>query len=417
MKIALNFAKIALHPFVFFGLVLFPAVGLAAPAADLNAIQSHRLRILYNRVHETLSYRYEAAGKCVLATRSLDAARLRAALAPLLKAHGLAPTAEDVEDLLAAYRESEALGAKGSPCRKYVRAGDTKLSDREQKPFETAITIARGACFLEDAIRLPLIPLGGVPSSCPISADALIASLHPFCATKVAAALDGSMETNPCFAGDRLVTAGLESKKAADISAEVIADGFLSRIESMVSRAAGGSGVELLAAYPLLRNIRNFESRKRFLALLAFFYASPGSDAGYVDGFGDHFWRDSLKQGKGARESLVRYLEWKNRRDRFALVLGAVAGKKLRLRVNGHDFTAANRHEIMSAFLACHFRGLDEDLAAEVIPLMLGYAYEGKDFVSHLEGGAGVKESIRNFRADTGRYHRGMEFGYAFCWD
>jgi hypothetical protein len=289
-----------------------------------------------------------------------------------------------VLDLIEAFQKSETFNSD-------------KLCGRELKAFDGALARKERVKFR--AARL----LPGVAAA----VDGLLDELDPSCAVDVIPDLNGELEINPCFAGARLVSEVLwrRGESARETAAE-----FLWRLNDAIEASSAGQAIALWDLF-------GGESHGEFLALLAYLHASSTSVSGYLDGFGDFIWREAALRGDPPEAVLLEYHDRKKMRDSFRDLRSWAANRKLRLYLHsgGIELTAANRHDFMAAFLACHFHGTRRPAHARLVPRLLGYGYETLDFVSHLKQGVPVRASLTHFERDTRRYKDAAEWGASFC--
>ncbi len=382
---------------------LLPFFLATALAGDTPELESYRVRVLYTRVHNVLAHRQAALNECAARAPSSLLFDFNAALKTELARPASQASGESLAELLALMQET-LYWQKPERCQNELSKYDGLLWRRERAKFQS------GALFVVEG-SVCLVGFGlGRGTDCVKTIQKLRADLDPHCAVEVAADRNGATETNPCFAGDRMVNQALwQSGHGRDkVFAEI--DSFLWSFYHAVEQAAPGAMLDYASFYRL-------GDRKLLLGLLAFFSASSTSTSGYVDGFGEHVWREALWRGERPQSIITRYHDLKRRKDLYRDLLAMSAKKSLRLTLAGTatDLTEANRHDFMAAFLACHYRASGQVAASKLLPRFLGYGYESLDFVSHIKNGVSLSRSLDNFDEDTDRYSRATRWGSRYC--
>jgi hypothetical protein len=376
---------------------LFAAAALQwAVAVEPQHVQDFRAKVLFNRVQEVVSYRQQALSSCSKRSPLRSTANLSAEMWAAVHRE---PSKENLFELMRLYQKSSQWGF-ATYCDEEVQSFDAKLYAVERKKF---IRIGSVAKFW--------LCSGLTSSVCEKQIDLLREQLDPHCATRVIREENMGLETNPCFAGDKLVAQVLWGRGIAlrdDLKASI--DTYLLAFYHGVEGAKPKDSLDYLNYAPATVDPLSF------LALLTLLHASSTSNSGYVDGFGDFIWMSVLNSGESPELAVELYDALKRRRDLFRDILTWAAAKSLRLTMLGrNNVTTADRHDFVSAFLGCYFEKAHDHLGAVWIPWILGHGYEAFDFVSHRRAGTSFKRSIENFEIDTRRYVEGAAWGSDWC--
>lgn len=382
-------------------LALVSALFLSAFAPAFGAdseSEARRLSVYWNgvlaaRVAKIVDARTDALRRCRAAGSAEQGVTERIGI--LRSAPG--SSASRVLALMESYQLTHELLEGGrSRCASAIRAADLRIADSERERFR----------FLRHA---PEATETGV----------ILKELDPWCAIDPRPNFEGGRDGNPCFAGEGpILRAMIDPTPAAGedpfarAGAEI--DELVHRFRLAVERGRTGETIDLFSLMPSSMT-ESLEGRRLGLAAWAYLHAAATFRLGWIDGFADRFWSEPLRRGATPSEAYAAVVRWMNRKHVFAGHLHFAHSKGLRFRFGTIEATEWNRHDLVSAFLACEFRLRGEGALARILPPALGVAYEGKDLVSHLREGAGLEASLRNFGTDTGRYARGTRLGLRFC--
>lgn len=366
--------------------VIFTMVG-DARAQKRSKVKEFQSEILLMRVQEMLTYRKEGLAQCASKDRRSESDYK-------YLAKGFFKSKQDkLEANLRVLAETE----NHPKCSNEIREADEKLNKLQRKKFDIPVKTLQGLCALNN--------------NCLTAVNKLIQELDPFCVTQNSKNYFGVKDGNACMAGDRLLAKVLRQK---DDPKQIQINDFLTTLKRKISKVPRGSSIDLWKVY-LETNQDTDESRKEFLALLAFFYYTLGTAGGYVDGIGDHYWFSGLKESQYPEDAFAEFYSMRQKVDWYGHLLHKEAKKKkLQFTFKHVSMEGMNRHDYMAMFLSCHFREYNS-VAARVIPTILGLAYESLDFVSHIKEEVGLKESAQNFKKDTSRYAVGSTLGNGFC--
>jgi hypothetical protein len=358
-----------------------------ARAQKVSKVKEFQSEILLMRVQEMLTYRKEGLAKCAAKDR-----RFESDFKYLGK--GFFNTKQEkLEATLRVLVETE----NHPKCSNEIQEADEKLNKLQRKKFEIPVKTLQSLCALN--------------SKCLSAVNKLIQELDPFCVTQNSKNYFGVKDGNACMAGDRLLAKVLRQKN--DPTQLKIYE-FLTAFQNKITSAREGSSLDLWKVY-LETNRDTAQTRKEFLALMAFFYYTLGTAGGYVDGIGDHYWLSALKESQYPEEAFAEFYSMRQKVDWYGPLIHKEAKKKnLKFTFKHVSLEGMNRHDYMAMFLSCHFREYNS-VAARMIPTILGLAYESLDFVSHIKEEVSLKDSAQNFKKDSSRYAVGSTLGNGFC--
>ena len=382
------------------GLLFILLTAMTSPAwgAKLKA-REFQSKILMMRVREILSYRIQGLESCSRANKGytpLSHREFQSQIATLNQIK-FATHQEMLEQAL----EVLSLTEKHTQCGQEIRAADAKLKKIQQNKFELPMKTAKGLCVL--ALNKS--------STCLTNVRTILNELDPFCATQNSENIFGVKDPNTCMAGDRLLGKALRQKQDPQ---QLIISQFLTALEAKIKTSRKGSNIDLWKLFSQ-DYADTTANRKKFLALMAFFYYTLGTAGGYIDGIADHYWFSALKDAHNPEEIFTEFYSMKQKLDWYRHLIHKLAEPQdLTFSFKGVTLAGVNRHDYMAMFLACHFKKYGS-LNAKIIPNILGIGYESLDFVSHLKGDVGLKGSIDNFNQDTKRYSVGSTLGEGFC--
>lgn len=358
-------------------------------AQTLSRVKEFQAEILNMRVSEFLSYRKDGLARCLT---TIENRRFLLDLKYLDQGKF-----ESKQEKLERTLEILARTENYPECTKEIAAADLKLNKLQRKKFEIPTKTLQGLC------------VGN--GKCLKSVNKLIEELDPFCVTQNSKNYFGVKDPNACMAGDRLL--GKELRKKNDPNQKDLYN-FLSILQARIARAKAGANIDLWSIY-LDTHQDTAESRKDFLALLAFFYYTLGTAGGYVDGIADHYWMSAFKESSYPEDAFAEFYSMRQKVDWYGHLIHKEAKKKnLSFNFKHVSLKGMNRHDYMAMFLSCHFREYGS-IAPRVIPVVLGLAYESLDFVSHIKENVSFEVSAENFKQDTSRYTVGSTLGNSFC--
>jgi hypothetical protein len=373
----------------------------SARAAAPKNIDDFRREVLAARVSRVVDARLLALAHCAPSASEAPVLSQARALRATYKNYAASGT-DGLIALLDAYGETAKIKAasaqsNSSACAKQITNADSALSAVDRKKF---------AGLEKASLFANLNPLGGIS---PLTM--ILLELDPWCASGVQANFNGARDGNPCFAGEIPILAALRDSGnkigRSYFGSAAETDSFLAKLDTAAS--SGNRVIDLEKLFSAKTDPRDL------LAIMTYLYAAGTSELGWVDGFGESFWRSTLDQGSSGRTALAVYSTWLGRKDRFVVIRKETHARGLELRLFGHGVERWNHHEFISAFLACNYRARGEKLLARTVPEALGVAYESRDFVSHMKEHDGWKASEQNFITDVSRHEEGGHFGRLAC--
>ncbi|MBL7665895.1 MAG: hypothetical protein JNM93_12240 [Bacteriovoracaceae bacterium] len=271
------------------------------------------------------------------------------------------------------------------------KSGLEALRGKREYLFKRLSYLANFHCMLSP---LPLA------YSCIKIMNEILSDMKPFCAhVQLLAPWVEKLDANPCAAGGELVSSLLyQSQDMEQIRLQM----FLTRLSELPEK----SKVDLWQVYKAV-----FPKGKAqdFLAALNFFYSAAHNNIGFVDDFYFYYLQRSLNEGRSGSFVFEEYMNLKRKKSGFKRLT-----RGHQLYIGEVSLANWNRHNFMSAFLACYYRAKGQTVA-EMIPVILGSVYESKDFVSHLEEGTSWSQSRRAFERDVRRYVESAKWGFRFC--
>lgn len=380
-------------------MILALSLGVNSLWAARPKAREFQSRILMMRVVEVLNSRLKGLTECRDANTGYSTSELTRFKSDIVAFNkGVYHTQQEiVESALTLLAETE----KHPKCSKEIKQADADLKKIQQKKFLIPMKTAMGLCVLA----------AHKSATCLTNVATILTELDPFCVTQNSQNIFGVKDPNACMAGDRLLGRVLRQKN--DPKQAMIKE-FLDAFEATISQSKPNSKIDLWKVF-LTKNQDTAANRKKFMAILAFFYYAMGSAGGYVDGISDYYWVSALKELQHPEDVFGEFFSLRQKIDRYGhLIHKKAEALKLKLVFKQIPLDGMNRHDFMSMFLACHFKNYGP-LTAKIIPNILGVGYESLDFVSHVKGDVSIKESMRNFSRDTGRYAKGSSLGVGFC--
>lgn len=359
---------------------------LVMSSAFADKVEEFQSKILYKRVREVLDYRVNELRSC----RSVDQHFIndyQNALKTKYSSQG-----ERLETFLNLLGETQ----RFSGCAAAIQTGDKKLNDLQRRKLKLPMAAAKAVCLTN--------------RKCLDRVNLIIKELDPFCATQNSPNLFGNQDPNPCMAGDRLL--GKTIRRSNDPGQNFMGK-FLFTLEGKLKAAKVGAKIDLWSHYLTLAKDTPV-GRKKFLALMTFFYYSLGTAGGYIDGIGDWMWWSPFNEFETPASVFREFYSSRQKADWYRNLTKIRDSKNITLLMNGRNVQAMNRHDFMATFLACHYKEQGE-LISKLLPNFLGFGYESLDFVSHIKGKVKLSVSIDNFTRDTSRYVEGTRWGRAFC--
>lgn len=344
-----------------------------------------RREILFKALHERQVYSQQGLYRCDLRTRNADVHQLSVDIWNQRNA------AFSNQALLKRLELQMSVDRVRSTCKRELNEYEGKLDRIQRKPF---------------------LVVEGLIASNPLLSSALplVLELDPVCTTAFGAdQSSGEIEVNTCIAGhsilfSKIVNQGIDQALAESTS-------FIWEVYNQVSRIQPNSRLDYWQIYRKIS--RN--NAMNFFSMLASLHTIAASGQGYIDKFEENIVRYQLKKTGSPEEALKAFESFVDRRDRLPQYRNQALDKRASIEIDGEDFTNYNHHDVIAAFLTCHYRETGRSTVGHLLPTALGIAYEAKDFVANLSTGWNIGEAIAKFRRNVHRYKRGRNLGEKLC--
>lgn len=285
-------------------------------------------------------------------------------------------------------------------CAPEFKDFNQKLDEKQTRNFSS----------YRDSLGAACSSAGSLSTECWVRSMTLWSDLDPKCSTAFEPDRGTKKpDSNPCFAGERPLYRYLWRDS---MEGPVWMDPLLWDFHAAIEKARDGDSIDLRALYDARRKDGNEEE---FVALLAWFRSSGASGLGYVDGFGDLYWKRPLDLGGSTEDALTQYHGFRIRRDSAKMQFEWAKMKNVRIFAGADELTEFNRHDLMGGFLSCHWKVDGRAIDGVLVSPLLGVLYELADFRSHVKSGISWIDSFKNFFSDTGRHRRGTAWGLRTC--
>ncbi len=337
---------------------------------------------------------------------------------PLLKSVNY--TDELLEKLVDGWRYIHELKS----CPEAKSLADDKIQLKESSQFNFAYDAIRSYCIAQE------LSLGNFRrlynGICEKNLKNMFKELDPHCRWETIADYNGYRDSNPCVAG---------YKMAADIlikNENFIDDLYTFTHKVYEESQVNGKSINFWTIYKDTVNSSNsLNNRRYFLAMMNFFFSSTKSGAGFTDRFYEVSLLNDINNNLDTYSIITNFHDLKKIRDSFSGVMDIVSKNKISLIFENKSTQTFNRHNYMSMFLGCHYTMKKGRAAGARIPLLLGIAYEGKDFIGHLKNDGvdmnalkfwnygeyydAVMKAYKGFLRDVNRYSSSNAIGVEFC--
>ncbi len=373
------------------------------PSQDAIAVlTAQNYRVLSGRVHAILSTRFQGLQACPVSVQETFSPEFRS----------LSTSSEKSDEVIRAlqlFLDSKKISDRD--CLKALDQAESNFHSDERKRFRWISRLSSFACSKDgegDMIA--------DSRSCYLGLQQVLADLDPHCVSLQVTNPKDYYDPFPCMAGDYVL--GRDLYEIEPLPESLISESqnyfsILRREISFVARESRSTPVDLYNAYAHMLGDTQ-RRRQRFMALLTMVFASTNSYSSYIKGFHDYFWRAHLLRTADAKRTLRFFNSSRLLIDELRTLVEWAIRHGVDIQVAGRKFSDVSRHDFMAAALSCHY-SQSTRVIRKWIPIGLGYAYESFDFVTHLQGGDSVSESLVNFRVDTRRYRIGVQWGARFC--
>lgn len=340
------------------------------------------LRVLSGRIHKILEYRLEGLNHCDSSSRGDIEVRFK---------HF--PKYSDQQDivlnLIDLYLETYKVVA---PCFEKLALSENIFHQAERKKFKSFANLSKVSHTLRQ----------------------IFDELDPNCISVQVPNKYGVYDPFPCMAGESMLanTLGV-SGEGSDFYSETTK--FINNLkQSIADQSEVPSSIDLYQNF-LGESSDNISSRERFLATITALTSSTSSLNSYIQGYHFYFFHKVLLRTGSAEQALLLFQNMRLHVDEFRTLMAAFQRRNLRTVIGVQTVSRANHHDLMAAYMACHYREKSW-VYRQWLPVALGYAYETYDFKAHVVNDkAGVRESLRGFRVDTRRHQAGVKWGSQFC--
>lgn len=276
-------------------------------------------------------------------------------------------------------------------CKKELSAYEGKLEEKQRAPFKTIYGI-----------------LSVVPGFTP--ALAVMAELDPACTTAFGAdQTTREIETNTCIAGHQILFSKISKMGFQQEISDSTA--FIWEFHRQLEASKAGDSIDYWKIYRKIGKSNAMD----FFSMLTALHTIAASGQGYVDKFEERVIQNSLTTERSAPRALKLFEDFVDRRDRMPQYRNGAAKKGVKLLINGVPFDGYNHHDIISAFLTCHYRETGRSALGHTLPKALGIAYEAKDFVANVGSGWNIGEALKKFERNVKRYQRGRDVAEGLC--
>lgn len=217
------------------------------------------------------------------------------------------------------------------------------------------------------------------------------------------------VDTNACFAGDRVLLNAFErlQKDPAEVSLR-----YSYSLLSDLEHTSPGAVFDLEKSF---FNEFNTDNRQLLMAILgAISTSGPSGLTGWLQGLEDRLLVRDLNSKKSNVQILKHFADLQEAKYNYILLRDLADQYHVKIHLYGQDVSSWNRHNMMAAFLGCSL-GPGFEKKTPALIYLTGVAYETKDFFSHLKEGVSLKASEQNFVEDTTRYRVSGSFGYNLC--
>ncbi|MEK6774431.1 MAG: hypothetical protein AABY64_10845 [Bdellovibrionota bacterium] len=398
MKSAMNSVRRFPHRWLFLVLSLIILNSKANALSVTEKLTEQNYRTLSGRIRAILEVRFQGLSACESKIQNSFQERFNST-------HYYSNKKSDVLNVLDLYLDSLRLGKN---CRASLDSAEMKFHQLERKKFSAIHASVDLLCNENKSLINP-----SEKTKCKTAVAEVIRDLDPHCMSVQVPNPKEYYDGLPCLSGDNLIGKFLYDSKNPDLVESEIRS-FVERYKFALQNAEKRkNGIELYNEFlgPQQDTTLN---RKRFLAVVALLTSSTSAYGSYIEGYHDEMWRMTLFATQNSEKALDIFNKVRILVDDFRTLREWSIEQKFNITVAAQNIRSINRHDYMSAFLACYYNDRSA-IIQKWFPLILGYAYESFDFITHLRQGDTVEEARASFSRDTRRYREGMAWGTAFC--
>lgn len=295
-------------------------------------------------------------------------------------------------------------------CRESLDKSEASFLQNERQSFQIFQILSQNFCridtaeliqFQDDHAKDPFLQ----HKDCLFTINQIFSELDPHCVSVQVGNKKGYYDPFPCMAADYFIGRILYDRKNPWTLVQTTRQFFLN-LQELIYRK-DRSPIDVSEEFlKVAGDIRL--NKKKFLALMTLLSASTDSAGSYVKGWHDYFWRASLLQYRNPRMTVDFFNQTKLLVDEYRSLSKNLVLQKPWTQVGPTLLKEMNRHNYMAAFLSCHYQNTKLSVA-------LGFAYEAKDYFTHLAEGDSLATAYENFKHDTNRYKQSSRWGLEFC--
>lgn len=369
-----------------------------AEKTSIEILSENNYKVLSGRVYAMLSYRFQKLNLC-----SLNYHRSFYDQYKNLKKYTDSP--DEAAKYLQLYYDSYQVD---KDCKKVLDEGELMFHRMERRNFSSFYLTVDKSCSSKKSSDFVY-----EGSNCKNELRKVLQDLNPHCISTQIDYNQKYKDSFECMVGDYLIGKILyHSFSTPEEYIKHTKEFFLNYWN--LSYSEQSKPIELYDIYKLNQS-DTLPVRKTFLATITMLLASTQSLSPYIKGFHDYFWRRKLFDSHNALASVQLFNSSKLLVDEFGTIHRLIQSKQKNILFLGQPINALNRHNYMATFLTCQYRDQPEPIK-KGLPLLLGYAYESLDFISHIiKEGDTLEQATDNFTVDTNRYKLGVKLGDTFC--
>lgn len=372
---------------------------LLAEKSSIEILSENNYKVLSGRVYSMLTYRFQNLTACNSKTHS----QLYSRYISLSK---YTDSKEETSAYLQLYYDSYQVS---SSCKAALDKAELAFHQMERKKFSSFYFFIDKFCSSPSAADYVY-----EGKNCKTELTKILQDLNPHCiSTQIS--YDKKYHDNfECMVGDYLIGRFLYHSYSTPEEFITKSKEFFINYWELSYKKRNSERLEIYSTF--LNNQKDtLHLRETFLATITMLLSSTQSLSPYIKGFHDYFWRRKLFDTQNPILAVEIFNSVKLLVDEFRTINRIIQEKNKNIFWGNQPMSALNRHNYMSAFLACHYQHQPKTIQ-KGLPLMLGYAYESLDFIDHIKNdGDSFKIAYENFRVDTNRYKSGVKSGYTFC--
>jgi len=242
--------------------------------------------------------------------------------------------------------------------------------------------------------------------------------MDPFCRLSVEKSANGELDPFPCFAAVdpilKTLTQGNDPSITANIHDAMI--NLETNLAVRMSFVKDGATIDWMNLYDLDHEARSVGGKRLLLGILVYYYYSSNMALGYMDGFGDVIWRQAMAQGQSPAQALGTYIQAKREVQVFKQLRADAVARGIQFSLEGVPLAKDwDRHNAVSAFLACYYEEKGEDWIAQFVPEFVGRTYKKLKSIQLRREGMSEHDVQAYYQDGVQRYQVAAKIGYEFC--